>query len=93
MQSSLPQDLVPLGSSALLSIISTSCAIFMAVGQTVFQRQLQVNLGAVVPDDVVDKIVDAGVTNVASFVNAEYKPAVIEKYSLSVTQVFVSTST
>ncbi|KAK7733716.1 hypothetical protein SLS53_008183 [Cytospora paraplurivora] len=81
-------DLVPLGSSALLTIMSTSCAIFMAIGQTVFQKQLQVNLGKVVPENVVKKIVDSGVTDVASLVDAAELPAVIEKYSLSVTQVF-----
>ncbi|ROV99110.1 hypothetical protein VMCG_06591 [Cytospora schulzeri] len=88
MQSSLPQDLVPLGSSVLLSVISTSCAIFMAIGQTVFQKQLQVNLGAVVSDDVVNEIINSGVTNVATLVDAAELPAVIGKYSLSVTQVF-----
>ncbi|KAK2592796.1 hypothetical protein QQS21_009500 [Conoideocrella luteorostrata] len=32
MQSSLPQDLVPIGASTLLAVISTSCAIFIAIG-------------------------------------------------------------
>ncbi|RYP09460.1 hypothetical protein DL764_001285 [Monosporascus ibericus] len=88
MQSSLPQDLVPLGASTLLSVISTSCAIFMAIGQAVFQRQLQVNLGTVIPGDVVDMIIDAGVTNMDSLVTAADRPAVIQRYSLSVTQTF-----
>jgi MFS family permease len=90
MQSSLPQDLVPVGSSTLLSVISTSCSIFMAIGQAVFQRQLQVNLGGVIPSHMVDNIIDSGVTTVASQVDVSVLPAVIEKYSLSVTQVFVS---
>ena len=93
MQSSLPQDLVPLGSSTLLSVISTSCSIFMAIGQAVFQRQLQVNLGGVIPSHLVDSIIDSGVTTVASQVDSSELPAVIERYSLSVTQVFVSFST
>ncbi|KUI56677.1 Putative HC-toxin efflux carrier TOXA [Cytospora mali] len=88
MQSSLPQDLVPLGSSALLTVISTSCAIFMAIGQTVFQKQLEVNLSAVVPDDIVNKIIDSGVTSLPSLVSAAELPIVIQHYSLSVTQVF-----
>ncbi|EAQ85384.1 hypothetical protein CHGG_09398 [Chaetomium globosum CBS 148.51] len=88
MQSSLPQDLVPLGSSTLLSIISTSCSIFMAIGQAVFQRQLQLNLSGVIPGTLVEDIIDSGVTSVRSHVDATELVAVIEKYSLSVTQVF-----
>ncbi|KAM0817451.1 putative Major facilitator superfamily (MFS) profile domain-containing protein [Seiridium cardinale] len=88
MQTSLPQDLVPLGASTLLSIISTSCAIFAAVGQAVFQKQLQVNLGPVISQDFVDKIIDSGVTDLYSLVDPGILRTVVEKYSLSVTQVF-----
>ncbi|KAI1113353.1 major facilitator superfamily domain-containing protein [Nemania sp. NC0429] len=88
MQASLPQDLVPLGSSTLLSIISMSCAIFIAIGQAIFQRQLQNNLGSVVDGDVVKEIINSGVTDLTSLVSASELPTVIQKYSLSVTQVF-----
>ncbi|KAI1183938.1 MFS general substrate transporter [Nemania serpens] len=88
MQSSLPQDLVALGSSTLLSIISMSCAIFIAIGQAIFQRQLQNNLGSVVGGDVVKDIINSGVTDLSSLVSASDLPTVIQKYSLSVTQVF-----
>ncbi|KAH6843332.1 hypothetical protein B0I37DRAFT_357300 [Chaetomium sp. MPI-CAGE-AT-0009] len=88
MQSSLPQDLVPLGSSTLLAVISTSCSIFMAIGQAVFQRQLLVNLSGVIPSRLVQDLIDSGVTSVSSHVDAPELVAVIEKYSLSVTQVF-----
>ncbi|KAK4116027.1 MFS general substrate transporter [Canariomyces notabilis] len=88
MQSSLPQDLVPLGSSTLLSVISTSCAIFMAIGQAVFQRRLQVNLDSVIPVESVNTIINSGVTNVASLVEPSQLPEVIRRYSLSVTQTF-----
>lgn len=90
MQSSLPQDLVALGSSTLLSIISMSCAIFVAIGQAVFQGQLQSNLGPVVGEDAVKNIINSGVTDISSLVSASALPTVMEKYSLSVTQVFVS---
>ncbi|OTA84584.1 hypothetical protein M434DRAFT_16391 [Hypoxylon sp. CO27-5] len=88
MQSSLPQDLVPLGATTLLTIISTSCAIFMAIGQAVFLKRLQVNIGAVAPENVVNQIINSGVTDVASLVDVAELPVVIQKYSLSVTQVF-----
>ncbi|KAI1859400.1 hypothetical protein JX265_010403 [Neoarthrinium moseri] len=53
MQTSLPQDLVPLGASTLLSVISTSCAIFMAIGQAVFQQRLRSNLDPLISQDSV----------------------------------------
>jgi len=92
MQTSLPQDLVPFGASTLLSVISTSCAIFMAIGQTIFQKQLQVNMGTVLPTETVQKILNSGVTDLASMVDHVSLPVVIQKYSLSVTRVFVSTN-
>ncbi|KAK6067519.1 hypothetical protein SCUP515_10121 [Seiridium cupressi] len=88
MQTSLPQNLVPLGGLTLLSIISISCAIFAAVGQAVFQKQLQVNLGPVISQDFVDKIIDSGVTDLSSLVDPGILRTVVEKHSLSVTQVF-----
>ncbi|KAI0891816.1 MFS general substrate transporter [Annulohypoxylon nitens] len=92
MQSSLPQDLVPLGSTTLLTIISTSCAIFMAIGQTVFQKRLQVNLSDVVPEHVVQEIINSGVTDLRSLVSASELPTAIQEYSKSVTQVFYITA-
>lgn len=91
MQASLPQDLVPLGSSTLLTLISTSCAIFLAIGQTIFQGRLQTNMVGVVSNDVVQEIINSGVTNVRSLVDESQLPTLIQQYSLSVTQVFVST--
>lgn len=88
MQTSLPQDLVPLGASTLLSIISTSCAIFMAIGQAVFQELLQKNLSPVIPQDTVDKIIDSGVTDLRSLVDPAVLQTVVEKYSLSIRQIF-----
>ena len=89
MQSSLPQDLAPTGSSTLLATTPTSCTIFLAIGQTVFQTRLQVNLSKVVPDDIIHNILSGGATNVASFVSAAELPAVIQQYSKSITQVFL----
>lgn len=92
MQSSLPQDLVPIGSSTLLAIIATSCAIFNAVGQAVFQTRLQVNLSGVVPGDLIDKIIKAGSTDIRMLVEPSDLRSVIAQYSKSITEVFVSHS-
>lgn len=89
MQSSLPHNLVPIGTSTLLMIISTSCAIFMAVGQAVFQTRLEVNLGKILPADVVDAIISSGATEISSLVGQAELSSVFEQYSVSVTEVFV----
>ncbi|KAH9884989.1 MFS general substrate transporter [Xylariomycetidae sp. FL2044] len=88
MQSSLPQDLVPIGTSTLLAIISISCAIFVAIGQTVFQTRLEANLGTVLPADAVHQVITSGVTDIGSLVSSAELPVVLQQYSLSITEVF-----
>ena len=89
MQASLPQDLVPIGATTLLSGISTSCAIFLSMGQTLFNARLSNNLSHVVPADVVTRVVSVGATSVRSVVGANDLPAVLQAYSKAITQVFV----
>ncbi|KAI0466914.1 major facilitator superfamily domain-containing protein [Xylaria cf. heliscus] len=88
MQASLPQDLVPIGTSTLLAVISTSCAIFNAVAQAVFQERIQINLSRVVSADTVKNIINAGALNFGEFVSPDKLPQVIDAYSKSVTQLF-----
>ncbi|KAI1373132.1 MFS general substrate transporter [Hypoxylon crocopeplum] len=88
MQASLPMELVPLGATNLLAIISTSCAIFTAIGQTVFQKRLMSNLEAIVAPDVVNDIISAGATNLGSVVDSTLLPTIIQQYGKSITQVF-----
>lgn len=90
VQASLPPDLVPLGATTLLFVISASCAIFLAVGQAVFQERLAVGLIQVVSPEVVKEILSVGATGIRSIIDAEDLPAVIEAYSKATTQVFVS---
>ena len=89
MQASLPQDLVPIGATTLLFGISTSCAVFLSIGQTLFNDRLSINLSQVVPADVVTKIMSVGATSVRSVVSASDLSAVLQAYSKAVTQVFV----
>ncbi|RYP78946.1 hypothetical protein DL769_003111 [Monosporascus sp. CRB-8-3] len=88
MQASLPKELVPLGATNLLAIISTSCAIFTAIGQAVFQKRLMANLSTIISPDAVNAIISAGATNLESVVDPAVLPAVIQLYGKSVTQVF-----
>lgn len=64
----------------------------MAIGQTVFQDRLKANLSKVVSNTVVEEIISAGATNIDSLVSSDELPAVIQGYSKSITQVFVSLS-
>lgn len=93
MQASLPKELVPLGASTLLMVISTSCAIFLAVGQAVFQKRLSVNLSSILSPETVSQIVyGTGATEIKSVIPPGGDvAAVIEQYSRSITQVLVST--
>ncbi|RWA10590.1 hypothetical protein EKO27_g4512 [Xylaria grammica] len=88
MQASLPQDLVPIGASTLLAIISTSCAVFNAVAQSVFQERIQINLDRVVPANTVREIINAGALNFESLVAPDKLPIVVNAYSKSITQLF-----
>ncbi|KAI0847850.1 MFS general substrate transporter [Daldinia vernicosa] len=88
MQASLPQSIVPLGASTLLLVISTSCAIFLAVGQAVFEAALRSNLAPILSPDVVNVVISVGATDVRSVVDASDVPAVISAYSKAIAQVF-----
>ena len=62
----------------------------MGIGQSVFQTRLQVNLGKVVPGVAVNNIISAGATNIDNLVTAAELTVVIQQYSKSITQIFVS---
>ncbi|KAI0444324.1 major facilitator superfamily domain-containing protein [Xylaria telfairii] len=88
MQASLPQNLVPIGASTLLAVISTSCAVFNAIAQAVFQERVKINLGRVVPADTVKDIINAGALNFESLVTPDKVPLVLNAYSKAITQLF-----
>lgn len=92
MQASLPEDLVPMGTTILLTIISTSCAIFLGIGQAIFGDMLASNLAELVDSEVAQKVVSAGVTQVREVVNAADLAAVLRAYSRVITQVLVSSA-
>jgi hypothetical protein len=94
MQSSLPKDLVPLGASTLLMIISTSCSIFLAVGQTVFSNALSSILlsSPAVPPYLLDQILSVGAINIDTAISPQYLPTVIDAYERAVSQIFVCTN-
>ena len=92
MQASLPRDLVPIGATTLLFGISTSCAVFLAIGQAVFETRLSAQLSQVVPADVVARVLSVGATDIRSVVSSQNLPGVINAYSSAVTQLWVGPS-
>lgn len=92
MQASLPQDLVPVGSTTLLFFISASCTVFLSIGQAVFNARLTTDLDKVVPEDVTAKIMSVGATGIRSVVNTEYLDSVLSAYSDAITQIWVMVS-
>ncbi len=78
-----------MGASTLLAIIAMSCSIFLAIGQAVFVRRLEINLTSVGLSSVINDVLHTGATNLDSVVDAVKLPAVIQAYGKSVTQLFV----
>lgn len=90
MQASLPPELVPIGATTLLFAISTSCAVFLSVGQAIFSDRLTTSLSQHFPPEVVTKVASVGATSIRSVVSLGDLPAVLRAYSDAITQVFVS---
>ena len=89
MQASLPQDLVPIGATTLLFGISTSCAVFLAIGQSVIISRLGSELSSVLPANTVEAVISMGATNFRSILDNSVLPGVINAYSKATTQVWV----
>jgi len=67
-----------------------SGAVFLAIGQAVFNDRLYKNVGQVVSRTVVNEINSAGATGFRSVTDVTDLPIVLEAYSRTITQVFVS---
>ncbi|GFN13728.1 MDR family MFS transporter [Aspergillus tubingensis] len=92
VQTSVPQDLVPVGATTLLFVISASCATFLAIGEAVFQTQLKNELADIASATVANAVISAGASGWRSFVPSTEIPMVISAYSSAVTRVFYLTA-
>ncbi|PVH97412.1 MFS general substrate transporter [Periconia macrospinosa] len=88
MQASLPKDLVPLGATNLLTIMSTSCAIFLGIGQAVFEDRLNYHLSRAVDTEIAQKIISVGATRVREVIGTADLAVILGTYSRAITQVF-----
>lgn len=90
MQASVPMELVPIAAGSLMSVVSATCAIFLALGQTIFQDRLNTHLSGQISSQLIDRILASGATNIRSFIDPDVLPTVLDGYSKSITEVFVS---
>ncbi|PWY71323.1 MFS general substrate transporter [Aspergillus eucalypticola CBS 122712] len=92
VRASVPQDLVPVGAITLLFVNSGSCAIFLAIGEAVFQTQLKNKLADIASAMVANEVISAGASGWRSFVPSTETLVVISVYSSAVTRVFYLTT-
>lgn len=88
IQASLPPELVPIGVTTLLFVISASCAVYLAVGQTIFQERLVRTLSEVLPPNTVSQVLSVGATQLRSISGDQNPSTIINAYSSAVTKVF-----
>ncbi|KAF2235245.1 MFS general substrate transporter [Viridothelium virens] len=91
IQTVLSEKEVPVGITLITLIQSLFSAIFVAVGQNVFQNQLARNVRAVIPDFNANSLIRAGATRLAEFVPAQDLPAAISAYSKAIDQTLYIT--
>ncbi|KAF2001347.1 MFS general substrate transporter [Amniculicola lignicola CBS 123094] len=89
MQASIPKELVPIGAGSLMSIISATCAIYLAAGQAIFQARLTAHLSGKLSSEVIERILYSGATDLRSFISPTDLPIVLDGYSESISHVFV----
>ena len=70
--------------------MSAACAVFLSIGQSVFNHRLDIELAGVVPVDVVAKVTSVGATNIRSVVDSQDLGTVLGAYSSAITQIWVS---
>lgn len=65
-----------------------SCAVYLAIGQTVFQHRLVNELSQKVPPDTVRQALSIGATKLSSIDGGQPLSIIIDGYSAAVTEVF-----
>lgn len=68
--------------------MSTSCAIYLGIGQSVFQERLVDNLRGIVPPAMIETILSLGATQIRTVIAPQNLSAVVQAYSAAVTEVF-----
>ena len=88
----LPASKVSVGTSIVILAQAFSAAVFLAIGQVVFQAVLRRDLAVYAPAADQTAILNAGVTKFRQVVQPGDLNGVLEAYNGAVTRVFVSTT-
>ncbi|PHH92575.1 hypothetical protein CDD83_6737 [Cordyceps sp. RAO-2017] len=87
-QVAVPDDDMPMATSVLTFTQLLSSAIFLAVGQNIFQNQLLRHLTARLPQLSASSIINSGTASVRNSVAPEQLPDVLQAYNDAVTETF-----
>ncbi|PIG69201.1 MFS toxin efflux pump [Aspergillus arachidicola] len=82
-----PADL-PTGTVIVMFMQTIGGAIFMSVGQNVFQNQLMRNLATQAPSVDAAKVLQAGATMLRKTVSSDLLPAALRAYNSAITEAF-----
>jgi hypothetical protein len=88
VQTSLPASDIPIGTAIMMFCQTLGGALFISVGQNVFQNELIKNLVAVVPGLNADKVVNVGATQLQSVIPPQYLSGVLVAYNESLVKTF-----
>lgn len=87
-QTALRSEDVPSGTAIIMFAQSLGGAMFVAVGQNVFQNQLVQNLAKHAPDENAAKLISAGATMISTLVAEPALYRVLMAYNDAITQTF-----
>ena len=87
-QTALKAEDVPSGTAIVLFAQTLGGAIFVSVGQNVFQNQLIRNLAQYAPDEDAAKLVSVGATMLRTVVSGDSLHHVLVAYNAAITQTF-----
>lgn len=90
MQNRLPQAEVPIGTGLIVFSQFFGGAIFVALGQTVFNNRLGPALARFAPEVKAATLISVGATKVRNTVSSEQLEGVLKAYNLALAQTFVS---
>jgi hypothetical protein len=88
VQASLPMADVPIATAIMMFCQTLGGALFISVGQNVFQNELIKNIAAAVPGLNTDIVINVGATQLQSVIPAQYLSDVLFAYNESLVKTF-----
>ncbi len=89
VQTVLPQEDMAIATAAVVASQSAGGALFLAVGNSVFQKQLRNAAGGALDGIDVKGLIDSGAASFRQLVPADRLPAILEVYNKAITTVFI----